>query len=478
MSTSQRRHRKKLDRAAKKKANRTQRSADAKVVRDGGGNRKAANLLNRGALLREQGRFDDAILTLRRAIEAEPNLARAHQLIASIKKHSAYDDDIKAMETIYAQTDISDTQRMFAAFGLGKAFEDLAQYGKASTFLLRQMPSSGVRWRRSTVSDMFAAFGRGVRFGEYGKAFDFFAAANAIKRREMGYPTDDPGSALRRFAKTIGLVSTAESPIPQLAAKFRNVKALFNNFPFDQYADAGFADNTAVFIVGMPRSGTTLVEQILASHSQVYGTGETGDFARIGGPLLTRFRERTGAFRHCDADEFERIGRDYILAIRKHSKTAKLITDKMPEHFFLLGLIRLALPNAKIIHCQRDPKDICTSIFKQYFETEKGMEYAYDLSDLGQYYILYRDLMSFWYQLLPELIYEVRYEELVADQEQQTRNLLAHCALSWEESCLNFHKTDRLIKTRAEGVRRPMYSDSVHSWKRYEKQMKPLFRLF
>ncbi len=150
----------------------------------------------------------------------------------------------------------------------------------------------------------------------------------------------------------------------------------------------------------------------------------------------------------------------------------------MPEHFFLLGLIRLALPNAKIIHCQRDPKDICTSIFKQYFETEKGMEYAYDLSDLGQYYILYRDLMSFWYQLLPELIYEVRYEELVADQEQQTRNLLAHCALSWEESCLNFHKTDRLIKTRAEGVRRPMYSDSVHSWKRYEKQMKPLFRLF
>ncbi len=301
MSTSQRRHRKKLDRAAKKKANRTQRSADAKVVRDGGGNRKAANLLNRGALLREQGRFDDAILTLRRAIEAEPNLARAHQLIASIKKHSAYDDDIKAMETIYAQTDISDTQRMFAAFGLGKAFEDLAQYGKAENAI----------------------------------KFDFFAAANAIKRREMGYPTDDPGSALRRFAKTIGLVSTAESPIPQLAAKFRNVKALFNNFPFDQYADAGFADNTAVFIVGMPRSGTTLVEQILASHSQVYGTGETGDFARIGGPLLTRFRERTGAFRHCDADEFERIGRDYILAIRKHSKTAKLITDKMP--FFSAG---------------------------------------------------------------------------------------------------------------------------------------------
>ena len=391
----------------------------------------------RAAGLREQGRFDEALDSFRKALGEDEGLARAWMQIANIKKYTVRDDDVAAMESMYARSDISDAQRMYLAFGLGKASEDL---------------------------------------GQYAEAFDFFAAGNGIKRTALGYPPEEQAVGVGKIARAIGLGPAKGSPIPKIEANFKLVRSLFENFPFDNYAGSGCLDDTPIFIVGMPRSGTTLVEQILASHSQVHGAGELYDLASIGGTFLNGFRETPVALRQCDAADFARVGVDYVAAIKPHARKARFITDKMPENFLLVGLIALVLPNARVIHCRRDPRDTCTSIFKQSFAARDGLEYAYDLDDLGRYYRLYHDLMSWWQTLLPGFIYTLNYEELVVDQAQQTKDLLAHCRLEWEDACLTFHETERAIKTRAEQARRPMYASSVQSWKRYETQMKSLFK--
>ncbi len=161
--------------------------------------------------------------------------------------------------------------------------------------------------------------------------------------------------------------------------------------------------------------------------------------------------------------------------IKERTDSVGFITDKMPYNFRLIGLIKLVLPKAKIIHCCRDPRDTCLSIFKNDF-SEDGNYYAYDLGELGRYHNLYRDLMDHWHSVLPGFIYDIHYEDVVANQEKQSRALLAHCGLEWDDACLEFHRTDRPVQTAsAAQVRRPIYKDSVRSWKRYERQLTPLF---
>ncbi len=225
----------------------------------------------------------------------------------------------------------------------------------------------------------------------------------------------------------------------------------------------------------MPRSGTTLVEQILASHPDVYGGGELGDLKRI---ITSYFgmEDDTGfadKIRQTESEYFIGAGDEYVTSVRNHFNTDKFITDKMPGNFKFIGMIRLMLPNAKVIHCRRDPLDTCLSIFKNYFS--KSHYYAYDLTELGKYYNLYRDLMKHWHSVLPDFIYDIQYEDVVADQEKQSRALLEHCGLEWDDACLEFHRTDRPVMTAsASQVRRPIYKDSVQSWKRYENWLAPL----
>jgi hypothetical protein len=172
-------------------------------------------------------------------------------------------------------------------------------------------------------------------------------------------------------------------------------------------------------------------------------------------------------------DAFERIGADYIKKIREYSADAEHITDKMPHNFLRVGLINTILPNAKVIHCVRDPMDTCFSIFKNDFTETHG--YAYDMEELGRYYLLYRDLMAHWEKVLPGFMYTLRYEKMVDDQYNQTKNLLDFCGLPWDESCLTFHKAARKVNTASLAqVRQPVYKDSVELWKRYEKRLEPL----
>jgi len=365
---------------------------------------------NLGTALSELGRLEEGVAHYRKAIEINPDFAEAHRHLTFSKTYSKYDDDIRVMEEIFAQPDIPDEQIMHLAFGLGKSFEDLHQYEKA---------------------------------------FEFFAKGNAIKRRTFSFK------------------------IKTWDAHFEKLKETFDGSLFDRHLGVGCRDETPIFVLGMPRSGTTLIEQILASHPDVHAAGELDTLSKT---ISSLFDEKNYSrnITDADGDVFGRMGSEYIQEIRKKSKEATFITDKMPHNFIHVGMIKLMLPNAKIIHCKRCPKDTCLSIFKTYF-ANVDHTYAYDQNELGQYYNLYLELMEHWHDVLPGFIHEIQYEDVVSDQEAQTRALLAHCDLEWDDACLSFYKTDRPVKTAsAAQVRQPIYKGSVQSWKRYETQLAPL----
>ncbi len=367
---------------------------------------------NLGIALKNLGKLDQAIASYHRALSIKPDYAEAYRHLASVKNFSEYDNDIKIMEDAYAMPGLGDQQRMHLAFGLGKSFEDL---------------------------------------GQYEKAFGFYLTGNAIKR------------------------GTYEFSIESVEKNFEHLKKVFVRDFFDRHQGAGWPDETPIFILGMPRSGTTLVEQILASHPKVHGAGEVDHLHRIVASYFTEIDDARFAESLCQAStgDFLGAGGEYINKIRECADSAEFITDKM-LNFRLIGMIKLMLPNAKIIHCRRDSLDTCLSIFKHYFSVD-GHYYAYDLDELGRYYNLYRDLMNHWYSVLPDFIYDIHYEDVVADQEKQSRALLAYCGLEWDDACLEFYRTDRPIFTAsAAQIRRPIYTDSVRSWERYENWLAPL----
>ena len=237
----------------------------------------------------------------------------------------------------------------------------------------------------------------------------------------------------------------------------------------------GDPSSVPVFIIGMPRSGTTLLEQILASHPEVFGAGELVNMAKtvanladVSSSAFPQFMSSIGG------EQLHRVGENYVAAVRALAPNAVRITDKMPQNFYFAGLIHLALPNARIIHAQRDPVDTCLSCFSKLFSREHA--YAYDLAELGRYYRAYESLMAHWRELLPEdVMLEVRYEEVTADFENQARRIITHCGLEWDEACLAFHNTQRPIRTASVvQVRQPIYHSSVGRWRTYEHLLEPL----
>ena len=373
----------------------------------------AAAQNNLGNALFAQGKMDEAAASYHQAIATKTDFAEAHRHLAMVKKFDEYDNDIKAMEDAYAMPGLDDQQRMHLAFGLGKSFEDLRRYEKA---------------------------------------FGFMVTGNAIMR------------------------GTYEFSIDTVEKDFERLKKLFTTDLFSKFQAAGSSDESPIFVLGMLRSGTTLVEQILASHPKVYGAGELNYIKRIVTACFRgiddpRFPE---SIHRASIGDFSSAGGEYISMIRERADSAEFITDKMPPNFRFIGMIKLMLPNAKIIHCRRDPLDTCLSTFKTLFAA-KGHYYAYDLGELGRYYNVYSDLMRHWHGVLPGFIYDIHYEQLVADQEGQSRAMLAHCGLEWDDACLDFHRSDRAVLTAsAAQVRRPIYQESVQSWKRYEDQLAPL----
>jgi hypothetical protein len=241
----------------------------------------------------------------------------------------------------------------------------------------------------------------------------------------------------------------------------------------------GCGDPSAVpiFVVGMPRSGSTLVEQILASHGGVHGAGEVKDFdlavADLGAAAGSALH-RPEIVSQMSGEEFRRLGTNYLQRIQAAAPSAGRIVNKMTENFRFAGLIALALPNARIIHVRRDPVDTCVSCFSTLFV--ENLPYSYDLAELGRYYRAYEALMNFWRDVLPQgVMIDVQYEDMVADIEGQGRRILDHCGLEWDPRCLDFHRNQRAVRTASVAqVRLPLYNSSVGRWRRYEAFLEPL----
>jgi tetratricopeptide (TPR) repeat protein len=368
---------------------------------------------NLGVMFSELGKKDDAIVCCRKALSLKPDHIQAFNRLSATMKYTEVDDIVRAMEDLYqTKEDLPNTDRIDLGFALGKVYEDI---------------------------------------GDYDKTFDFISKANELKRRSFEYS------------------------IQKERDIFARIKQTFSPSFFSSHRGSGNQDRTPIFIVGMPRSGTTLVEQVLASHPLIFGAGELLILPKLIDDLCAQ--AKTAQFPECiedlGEDELERVGAEYIEKIRGHSDKSEYITDKLPHNFLHVGLIKVILPNAKVVHCVRNPMDSCFSIFKQDFIGPH--EYSYDLVELGQYYNLYQDLMAHWERVLAGFMYTFRYEDMVADQQKETKNLLDFCGLPWDEACLTFHKTERRVATASHAqVRQPIYRDSVGLWKRYEKHLEPL----
>ena len=372
-------------------------------------------LLGLGHLCMELGEMDRAEELFLRALEFKPDNLSARIHISQVKKVKTGDENFAALlEEEKKSADLSENKSMSLHFALGKCYDDTK---------------------------------------DHEKAFPHFMAACKIKRAKLSY---DPDFAARQFTK---------------------VMEIFDKTGIERLRGAGDQSDLPVFVLGMPRSGTTLTEQIIASHPDVYGAGELHDLLRIaernisGSNMPVCFPDNLRAL---DQKTLTTWGAEYVAGLKQRAPTAQRITDKMPANYFAVGLIHLMLPNAKIIHVNRNPVDTCLSCYTRLFLRKQ--EHTYDLAELGQYYVHYARLMDHWRTVLPVGAFlDVQYEDIVADQEAQARKLIAYCGLEWNDACLDFHTTKRSIRTASvTQVRQPIYATSVERWRHYEKFLGPL----
>ena len=367
-----------------------------------------AEVLGNVANLKKQmGDMSGAEAYYRRLLEQMPGSTRAWQELSLVKRFRITDPDIQTIENLLKSRHLDADGKMYAGFALAKAYEDISEY------------------------DM---------------AFAHLDEANRIKRASLSFN-------ISAFETGLDAITDA-----------------FNEEFISRNMGGGHPDPRPVFILGMPRSGTSLVEQILASHSKIHGAGELEELREV---IIGAMPGFPAGVDELVPKTLSNLGRKYANSLRNWDRRAARITDKMPRNFFFLGLIALILPRAKIVHCQRSPMDTCFSCFSQYFPT--AQEFSYDLKELGRYYQIYQRLMDHWHRVLPGRILDVRYEDVVSEPEQMARTLIGHCELEWEDGCLDFHKTKRRVATAsAAQVREPVHQRSVERWRHFEKHLEPL----
>lgn len=369
---------------------------------------------NLAALLQAQGNFDEAELNYAKAIQISPDNPQSIAGIAQLKKFTPKDMEfIDNAESVLNSLEVNDKHLRLLHFSLGKMLDDC---------------------------------------GEYDRAFSHYEKANTVNCREYVLDPD-----------------TEE----------QKVSAMINTFTpgfFEQCKNFGDTSRLPVFIVGMPRSGTSLVEQIISSHPAVYGAGELvqiGNLAKSLHEYLDTEEQYPECILQLDKETAHSLANEYLAHLQNLSGNASRITDKMPANFVHLGLISILFPGSFIIHCRRDPLDICLSM---YFNNMAGPPgYATRLSDIGYWYKQYERLMDHWIQFLPVHILEIHYEQLIGEQEATSRQLIEYLELDWDNQCIDFHKTSRTVLTASNWqVKQPIYKSSLYRWKNYEKYLGPL----
>ncbi len=363
-----------------------------------------------GNALRTGGRSQEAIAAYRKGAQLRPGYGEAWFCLSNLKTFRFTDEEIGAMRGQAETSDLGDEDRLQLEFALGKALEDR---------------------------------------GEFGESFQHYVRGNALRRNQVLYEPD----ANNRFVQSLQKMYTP---------KF-----------FADRAGAGCDAPDPIFIVGLPRSGSTLLEQILASHSQVEGTRELPDIQGFALELgIRELRDRPSEFPNAvdrlTRDELRALGQRYLDQTRPNRlRGTPYFIDKMPGNFLHVGLIHLILPNARIIDARRSPLACCFSNFKQHFQA--GVWFSYSLNDIGRFYRSYVQLMTHYDSVLPGRVHRVSYELLVSDLEGEVRKLLEYCGLPFEEQCLRFHETRRVVQTASsEQVRRPLFAEGVDQWRNFE----------
>ena len=368
---------------------------------------------NLGSSCESLGFKEEALNHYEKAISISPSFAEAHFNLSGIKKYSENDIQASKMRLLLSNDNLNQSDQILINFALAKANDDLMNRDEQ---------------------------------------FKFLNTGNRLRKEQLNYSIEsytDKHSIIKK------IFSQKITPIN---------KGLMNSVNFKR----------PIFIVGMPRSGTTLVEQIISSHHAVYGADELSAISELTASILE------------DPSTYIKNGlsEKYLISIRQkyldslsifkiHENT---ITDKWPLNFQYIGFILAAFPEAKIIHLQRDARAVCWSIYKHYF-SGKGNGWAYSFGDLATFYASYSDLMNFWHELFPEKIYDINYEKLTTNQKDETKKLLEYCNLDWDDDCLNFHASKRAVKTAsASQIRKKMYQGSSEEWKKYDKYIIPLIK--
>jgi tetratricopeptide (TPR) repeat protein len=379
-------------------------------------------MLGLGHVLKTVGRQEEAIEAYRNCIRQKPHNGEIYWSLANLKTYQLTDEDIHEMESRVSGGDdpdekVSEESRVNFLFALAKAYEDR---------------------------------------GEFGRAWEYYHEGNNFRRMMENY---DP---VRDEVMNDEIVE------------------VFNRDFLSENTGLGHPSAEPIFVVGLPRSGSTLIEQILASHSQVEGTSEL-PYAGSVATSLNRNRadgvNYPHAVRELNEEHFKRLGGDYLEFARIHRTEGKpFFIDKMPNNFPTVGFIHLILPNAKIIDARRYPLDSCLSSYRQLFA--RGQSFTYDLTEIGEYFIQYQRMMDHWHDVLPGRCLTVQYEEVVTDFENQVRRLLEYCELPFEDTCINFHQTERPVRTASsEQVRQPVYSKSVNFWRNHEEHLAELIEV-
>lgn len=365
-----------------------------------------------------EGRHKSAIESYYKALSCKPDCGPAYIGLAKAKKFSMKDSEqIAEIETLLTRKGNNKEEQRALNFALGKVYDDCRLYDKA---------------------------------------FAHYQHANALKRSQVAFDGQS------HVAEVSGLINTYTAEL------------------FSHYSGQGSDSELPVFIVGTPRSGTTLIEQVLAAHPRVHGAGELKfitEFVQALPKRLDKSEAYPGCLRFLTQELISELAEAYLENLRSYCGDGKVlrVTDKMPGNFYHSGLISIVFPRARIIHCRRDPLDACLSMYFQAFNTSNY--YSYDLTDLGVFYRQYRRLMAHWRSVLPGRLIEVDYEELVNHQEVVTRRLVAQCGLEWDDACLSFYQHRRPVLTVSGWqVRQPIYKTAVQRWKHYEKHLGPLKR--
>ena len=395
--------------------------------------------------LRSLGRLDEAIEYTRKALSLQNNDVQSLSNFGALMYESGKKDKAEEVfsKVLKLKPDDVAVHRMLSLL------RDYKPGDEHITQMEELLPSIPVPEK----SNLHFALGRAYeKLKKFDKSFEHYEIANDLHRKKFKYYSDHDADFLEQ------------------------IRQVFTRDFIEKNKLAG-QTNVPIFIVGMPRSATSLAEQILASHPDVYGAGELKHLKHIQfKEMEIDWRNYAQCVEKLKPGDFKKMADLYLKKLEGVWKGHRYVTDKMPQNFHHLGLIKLLFPKAKIIHCMRDPRDTCFSIFKTYFAAKLG--FAFSQKEIVAYYKLYKEMMAYWHSVLPGEIYDLQYETLIENPEETIRGLLEYCDLEWHEECMAFHKTNRSVRTAsALQVRKPLYKSSVGYWKNYEPYIKEIAQL-